>query len=339
MKDQLTQHLRQFKKSTITLDELEDLWIDHFTTYQDFAEWVLHFEEVGVLSMVKSKGRNTRVPSLAYRYRLDKKPLQQAFHQELKQYRLYFHPSIQLDSYFSLDPSVWEEDLPYLEHLHQYITQYGFPSEEVPAPERSVEIVGDEKWIEEKQGKSLLERLGVWDKLLIIPVSDPIMFAINPHQVQEERQYHLIVENKTTYQGLLDALKDTPFSTLIYGAGKKIIKSIEQFSRQYPVSGATHTFYYFGDLDHEGLSIWHQLYQKEPVLPALPFYRACLEKADMKGKTNHRKSVEAVDAFLSYFSIEEQKRIKDLLEQGGYLAQEVLTTKELQEIWRNSSWD
>ncbi len=339
MKEELTKRLSQHKKSTLSIDELEHLWIDQLSSYQNFAEWVLHFEEIGVLSMVKSKGRNTRVPSLAYRYRLDKKPLQLVFHQELKQYRLYFHSSIQLDAYFSLDPSVWEEDLPYLERLHQYIIQYGFPSEEVPAPERSVELVGDEKWIEEKKGKSLLERVGVWDKLLIMPVSDPLMFAMNPKQVYKEKQYHLIVENKTTYQGLLDSLTNTSFSTLIYGSGKKIIKSLEQFYRQYPVLEANHTFYYFGDLDHEGISIWYQLHQKVPVIPAFPFYRACLEKADMKGKTNHRKSVEALDTFLSYFSDEEQSRIKGLLDHGGYLAQEVLSTKELQEIWRNSSWD
>lgn len=334
----LYQPLRQYKKSTIGIDELESMMREHAPTYETFAALVRNLEEEGVLSMVKSKGRNTREPSLAYRYRIDKRPLQQTFHQTLKQYRLHFHSSIQLDAYFSLDPAVWEEDLPYLKKIDMYVHQYGFPEEEVPAPERSVALVGDEKWITDQNGKALLERIGIWSAMKVMPVSDPLMFALNPRTIQHRRHYHLIVENKTTYQGLLDALPETTFTTLIYGSGKKIIKSIEQFDRQFPVEGE-HIFYYFGDLDLEGLSIWYQLGKKRTVYLAKPFYQACLAKPAMKGKTNHRRNEDAIEAFLEAFSKMERTQVEDVLDNGGYYAQEVLTKRELQYIWRAVAWD
>ncbi|MEW4328850.1 DUF2220 family protein [Rossellomorea marisflavi] len=334
----LTQPLREYKNSTISLDELEVLISANAPTYEAFATRVLELENQGVLSMVKSKGRNTRRPSLAYRYRIDKRPLQQQFHQTLKQHRLLYHSSIQLDAYFSLDSTSWEEDAPYIEKIDAYLKQYGFPEEEVPAPERSVSLVGDEKWITERNGKALLERIDLWEAMKVMPVSDPLMFALNPRTIQQHHHYHLIVENKTTYQGLLDALPDTTFSTLIYGCGKKIIKSIEQFDRQFPVDGE-HIFYYFGDLDLEGLLIWYQLSKKQTVHIAKPFYLACLEKPVMRGKTNHRRNDEAIKAFLSHFTVTECKQIDDVFNHGGYYAQEVLMKQELQYIWRDASWD
>jgi hypothetical protein len=89
--------------------------------------------------------------------------------------------------------------------------------------------------------------------LKIIPVSDRLMFALNPRLLQEKKQWHLIVENKTTYQGLLPALKETCFSTLIYGSGNKITGSMELFQNQYPIE-AEHIFCYFGDLDKSGIT-------------------------------------------------------------------------------------
>ena len=169
----------------------------------------------------------------------------------------------------------------------------------------------------------------------VMPVSDPLMFALNPRTVQNNYHYHLIFENKTTYQGLLNVLPETQFTTLIYGCGKKIIKSIEQFDRQFPVEGE-HIFYYFGDLDLEGLLIWYHLCKKRTVHLAKPFYLSCLEKPVMRGKTNHRRNHEAVEAFLAPFDTLERKRIEDVLDHGGYYAQEVLTKQESQYIWRDA---
>lgn len=326
-----------YKKKTISLAELEQLMHAFVRTYEDFASMIISMEKDGILTMVKSKGRTGRSPSLAFQYKINKNTIVEDFQKELQHYRSILHPSINLDNYYREEASVWEAHLPYILQIDQYLKVFSFPEYPVPAPERSYELVGDEKWIIEKGGKGLLEKIGIFFQLNIIPVSEPLMFAINPARTHEKTQFHLIVENKTTYQGLLPTLTDTEFSTLIYGSGKAIIKSIEQFSMQYPVP-ADHQFFYFGDIDKEGISIWDSLNKKQPVTLALPFYLACLEKEPAIGKDYQRERSSAIDLFASFFETDQQLRIHELFKRGMYHPQETLKTKELQQIWRKSDW-
>ena len=338
MKDYLINYLKAYKKITIPLEDIEKRFQGKATTYEEFARTILELEQAGIVEMVKSKGRNSKVPSLAFQYRIQKGKLQQSFHQELQQYRIMLHSLIKLDAYYSLHSDQWYQDLPYIKKIDHYLCENPLPKEAVPAPERSFELVGDEKWITEKQGKECLERIALWDKLNIIPVSDPLMFATNPHAFQNTQHHHFIVENKTTYQGLLEALSYTLFTTLIYGCGKKIVKGIEHLENQLPLKDANHTLHYFGDLDYEGISIWYSLQKRVETKLALPFYRACLNKRYVHGKQNQRRNDEALSAFLQHFELSEQQAITEMFDNGGYYPQEVLKTVDLQQIWRNTSW-
>src|SRR5690625_2546509 len=337
MEIQTYQKLLTYKKRTISQSSLEEMIGRPDQTYAMFAKEVLGLEEAGYLTMVESTGRNRRTPSLANQYRINKSLLNKEHHRELQQFRLKFNDAIHLDEYFNLDRSTWERDLPYLEKIHTYIEQHGFPQDDAAAPERSFELVGDEKWISEHQGHEVLHRTQLWDQLRIFPVSDPLMFAINPQQMTNDKQFHLIVENKTTYQALLPVITQTHFSTLIYGSGNKIPKSIENFQNQFPIE-AEHIFFYFGDIDNSGITIWHSLNNRERAIPALPFYLAALQKEKVYGKTNQRPNEQALTNFVAYFEEDHQKQIRALLAEGAYYPQEVLKTKELQKIWEESAW-
>ena len=164
-------------------------------------------------------------------------------------------------------------------------------------------------------------------------MANPLMFAIHPAKLNEEKQYHLIVENIWSYQALLPVLTETSFSTLIYGSGKKVIDSIEQFSMQYPVNGE-HQFFYFGDMDTEDISIWLSLNKMKAVAPAIPFYSACLKKKAAITKGNEKDHSDALDEFYKYFTMQEKNQIRTLLGQGKSLPQQSLKTTELQKIWR-----
>ncbi|WP_374066913.1 Wadjet anti-phage system protein JetD domain-containing protein [Paraliobacillus sp. JSM ZJ581] len=330
--------LTLYQKKTIDINTLQELISPFVDTYEAFANVILLLEEEEILTMVKSKGRSIRKPSLALQYRIHKAKMKKEHHSLLQQYRVKFHNAINLDYYYNQDPKQWHEDFPYLNQINNYLQVHGFPIEAIPAPERSYELVEDEKWITEKRGKEVLERVDLFDKMRIIPVSDPFPFAINPNKIQATTQLHLIVENKTTYQGLLLGMGKTNFSTLIYGSGKAIIQSIEQFDRQYPID-AHHHFFYFGDIDREGITIWHSLNKKINARLALPFYQACLAKNPAKGKDYQRQRMEAEGAFFENFNQQEQLHLKQLLKGGYYYPQEILKTKELQKIWGGSDWD
>lgn len=319
------------------LSELENMIGKNYSDYRSFANEITTLETIGALTMVKSKGRNGNKPSLAYQYRINRVLLNEDYHRELENYRLKLNNQINIDKYFHMDEYTWNKDLPYIEKIHSYLENNGIPTVEAAAPERSFELVGDEKWITDKGGKEILERIGLWDKLRVFPVSDPLMLAINPHTIHQKMHYHLIIENKTTYQGLLPMLIHTDFSTLIYGSGNKIAKSIENFPNQYPVEGE-HAFFYFGDIDRSGITIWFSLNKRQQVLPAVPFYKACLEKGEAFGKTNQRPDEEALHSFLTYFPDNLAEQIRNLLGKGAYYPQEVLKTRELQCIWEETEW-
>ncbi len=335
--DELKKALALYPKKTIDFNALQQISRAYVDSYEVFAREVLQLEEEGVLTMVKSKGRAMRKPSIALQYRVNHAKLKQAHHHIVQQFRMQFHPAINLDYYYNNDPKIWETDLPFLKKIDAYLRINGFPEDMIPAPERSFALVGDEKWLTEKKGKELLERVHLLEKMGIVPVSDPLQFAINPGQIKEQVQFHLIVENKTTYQGLLQKIEETTFATLIYGSGKAIIHRMEQFEQQYPVK-AQHYFFYFGDIDREGMNIWYSLTKKRHVALALPFYRACLKKVAAKGKEYQRKQLEAEQAFLEKFSDKEKVQMEEKLREGYYYPQEILQTKELQEIWEESNW-
>lgn len=332
----LKEQLFTYTKTYITLDELEAL--STATTYDDFTKEVYQLESEEVIRGVKSAGKNGKAPALFYKYRIQKGKLRQSMQQEIERTRLRLHAALQLDSYYHLPPKKWNEDLPYIEKINEYLQKKGFPSEEVPAPERSLALVGDEKWIQEKDGDKLLIRLQIWNKLKIIPVHDPFSFAINPATIGNKQHLHLIVENKTTFDGLIGELTNTPFTTLIYGQGYKITKSIEHFSKQLPLSGQ-HIIYYFGDIDWEGIKIWHLLNEKMASLPAEPFYAAAVTKQAIPMEKKQIPNPEANEAFFAKLEQKLSIKMVETLTDNQYFPQEVLSSQELKNIWRHSDWN
>jgi len=335
----LSNYLLTYKRATITLEQIEQLYKGDCIEYQQFAEQVLSLEASNLLMEIVSKGRNQRTPSLAYQYRVNKIELRKPYHQDLHRYRQLLHSDINLDNYFSLDPQVFYDHLIYLQKIDSFLRKNSLQLELVPAPERSFQLVADEKWITDKGGKELLERVGLWETMKIMPVADPLMLAINPNMLATSKTHmHLIVENKTTWQALVPALRDTEFTSLILGYGEKIIKGIEQLDSQlglYSEQGHSHKIYYFGDVDPSGIDIWYRLQRIRQINIAWPFYRACIEKACVKGKENQRLSGEALDMFLLQVPQTYSERIKQVIESRYYYPQEILTTNELRQIWKD----
>lgn len=68
-------------------------------------------------------------------------------------------------------------------------------------------------------------------------------------------------------QGHIEIL-DTEIGTLIYGAGKRILRSFQDFdlcAEPYMIH-SENTIYYFGDLDYEGsayMRIWQKNFSKD----------------------------------------------------------------------------
>ena len=333
----IVNYLVTYSLQTISLLEIERLLPGRL----EYGDFVLVMEQLlteGVLVPIRTHGTNQGKPALPNGYRIKKQKLKADFFEEIRSRQLFLHPQIELEGYFKGNGVLWRQEQQWLDKLQDYLITYGLPQGEASVWQRSYEIIGDEKWISEGGGRSFLQHVRIFDKLKIVDLVEPLMFALNPRRIQDAPCYHLIVENKTTFDALAEVLPETDFFTLIYGAGKCFLNSITQLERQLHMPHVQHRLYYFGDLDLEGIQIWYVLNKRRQARLALPFYQALLGKDFHKGKGNHRKDNKAYAEFCAFFSEDDQQAMDHLFASQGYYPQEALSVGELQEIWRTSCW-
>jgi hypothetical protein len=331
------QFLTKHPRRTVSLGEIERV-IPGGMEYADFAGSIQKLMEDEVLLPISSQGTNQAQPPLPIKYRIHKRTMQADFFEEIRKRQLSLHPTINIECYFKGSEAQWNREQAWLDRLEAYLTAYGLPTTEASVWERSYEIMGDEKWIRDGGGGSFLQQVGVYEKLRIVEIAEPLMFSLNPDRIHDTHCYHLIVENKTTFDALADVLPETDLLTLIYGAGKGFLNSITQLEKQLHLETVRHTLYYFGDLDLEGITIWYLLNQRRPVPLALPFYQALLSKEFHQGKENQRRDAKAYEQFVQCFAGAEQGKIHNLFDKQGYYPQEALSIQELQHMGRTTPW-
>lgn len=331
LREKLSEYVNKRKGNRkITLDELQK-WVAGDIEYEEFAAVIEQMEEIGILVPVKKSGTNNKKRPLWHGYTVIKEKLSISLIEKLRQFQLVAHPQLQLGEYLQLDEKVWEREYPLIVVIDQYLKKQGLPNGQATIPERSYELVGDEKWIEQHGGRRILERLGIWDKMNICMNPDPLMLTVYKERFCEigtitKPHKHLIVENKSIFYMLQGLLKESVFTSLIYGCGWKITAGIKGALQQLDLEAEENEFYYFGDLDHEGIAIYE--YLAENVKLALPFYEAILKLEPSKGKTNQKVRDESVAHFCEHFNKEQEERIKEVLSKGYYYPQEALSKLE-----------
>lgn len=134
-----------------------------------------------------------------------------------------------------------------------------------------------------------------------------------------------------------------PFDVIIYGEGKKILSSIEEIEvhqKEY-FRDALSEYFYFGDLDDEGLSIFLMLKEKmKPIEINLweDGYKtmlkvACVLEYWRKYKAQISLSRHHVESALDFLSEAELDNVMHLFSENLYLPQEIINHRILREMW------
>lgn len=330
MKRILLEILKSNSKKTITLFEIKQQ-LSGETPYEEFAEAIKELEKEEILIPKKKYGISGNQYILYNSYAINKEKLKKDFIDEIHKFQRKVDSHIDLSSYLNLSEKKWKEDLYFIEKIDEYLKYKGLPQEEATSPERAYEIVRNEKWIDERGGRKLLERIKVWDIMKISKYADPLMLAVNKKALNELEHKHLIVENKSTFYLLMELLSQTQFTSLIYGAGWKIVAGIEGVYKQLDIENEKNTFYYFGDIDYEGIAIYESISDKAKL--AVSFYEALLQGKESLGKENQERREEVLNTFTRRFSHERGLKIKKILEGGYYYPQEALRKEEVLNIW------
>ena len=345
------------KMKRITLDKLTGK--QEKASYQTQYDHIMSLIREGRIKPVAASGKNGKKPALYLEYWITEPEEEQK--ERLERLRLLkeeleygLSPAIGIDYYVS-HPEVYEAERSWVLMMDRYLKncREKLRTEE-SMNERSFEIWGREKFLKEEQGKTVCRHMGISMEMLnIYDTSEPLAYYSHTKKVPQNL---LIIENKDTFYTMRRHLISgggpifgLETGTLIYGAGKQILRSFRDFSlcMEPYITNSGNKIYYFGDLDYEGISIYEDLcgrFGREWVIePFKAAYIAMTEKVlntltvqdsldsglcslpGMKEKQSRRGG----DLFFGYFEAAEQEKMKAVLLAGKYIPQECLTISDL----------
>lgn len=320
-------------------------------SYEQQYAYIMELLEAGQIKPLLASGKNGKKPALYREYWLiGEKKETQALEEELK---FALVPAISID-YYLKHLEVYREERPWVLMLNAYLRdERGKLLHGESVNERSFEIWNREKFLSRELGRRILKHCGLEPEALnMYETSEPMAYYSHTRKVPQNL---LILENKDTFYSMrrqllkqpegtgrlpeteelpeMGRLLGTEIGTLIYGAGKGILRSFQDFGlcvEPYMADGRNR-IYYFGDLDYEGIGIYESLAKlcegRQEIIPFQPAYQAMLKKAagvkelpDTKEKQNRNIG----HLFFDWFQEETVCRMKQILEEGKYIPQEIL---------------
>jgi hypothetical protein len=308
--------------------------------YNEIYKAVVGRIEAGELKPVKSAGVNGMKPALPVSYWVE---TEEADYSEiLDELKFKLNPMLNIE-YYKKFPQKYEQDRIYILRLSDYLSNRSKLLETKESMnERSFEIFGREKFFQQEGGLSLCARLGVSRQMLnFYDTAEPLAYySAN----RETPQNMLIIENMDTFYDLRSHMRNgnlsicgTKFSTIIYGAGKSAYKSLAYYAEcaEEHLKCEKNSFYYFGDLDYEGILIYEHIIANgekngQERLPLFAkAYEKMIEKAQIMGfdrlpLTKEKQNTNIGVVFLNQFSEDIKTKILDILHSGRYIPQEIL---------------
>lgn len=332
--------------SRITINETELRKISYGAEYLDYYNTILKFIEDKRVAPVKSSGSNGMNPPLHKKYTILKD--ERTFDHLINEIRL-------LDSNFNIDaylvqPSKYAEHRDFIIPLDNFIkTRSNDLQIEVSINERSFQIFNLEKALKQDRiVKSILNLSPkLEEKLNFYNTPEPFFTHYINSEVKNLKVLNiLIIENKDTWytlRKLLNPIERTlfgiDFHILLYGEGKKIIRtssSLTDFNNAI-LGGQESIYYYFGDLDYEGINIFNNLVRNNKKLDIRlmrSLYKEMVRLSKMANlpDTKELQRVNKMDVFLKGFNEEDIKYTKAILEDRKYIPQEIISYIEFSKL-------
>lgn len=288
---------------------------------------------------VKASGTNGKSPALYKEYWIIEEKQDMSCYLNELNYALV--PSISTD-YYRAHISQYLEDRPWVLLLNDYLKQGNFMTQ-MSENERSFDIWHREKFLKQEQGKKILKRCGLETGVLnYYKTTEPVAYYCATRQTPQKL---LVIENKDTFYSMRRYLYGegsrifgTEIGTVIYGAGKGILRSFEdfRFCVEPHVNAPGNEILYFGDFDYEGIGIYERLAElfaggvdRREIQPFVRAYEKMLEKAAVRGQdflpeTSENQNRNLSGLFFRYFADSVTGQMRRILESGKYIPQEII---------------
>lgn len=320
-------------RNEITAAEL----LKSYETYDQGYTAIAKKVESGKLIPIKSSGTNGKFPPLYQRYRLPgalKKRDRDHLEQILAAVPVYFETE-----WYRHHLTQLEKDANGIVQLVEYLEQDPDHSLAVSENERSFQIWRREKYLNES-GKRILKNFKIDPEFLnTYETIEPVTYftAIN------QPSWILISENLDPFVTMRRILTiSSQPGILVYGTGKKILRSFQDLleSEAGFLKESLEQIFYLGDIDWQGIQIYESLvhrYPKSVIRLWTAGYLAMLEKARSVGLeqmpvTKEGQKPVAGKHFFSQFDEETKAAMHQVLDQGLYIPQEILTRPDYERI-------
>lgn len=320
---------------------LEELLESHSREpYEQQYRYIIKLLEQKRIKPVKSSGTNGKRPALQRSYWFIEPEKDYSVLEEELKYQL--HPMISVD-YYLAHMENYERDREFVLLLDRYLRSsqdlLDYPES---VNERSFEIWQREKFLTREQGRRILKCCGLgMEDLNVYGTAEPLAYYSHTRSTPQNL---LILENKDTFYSMRRHLLEEKkyifgieIGTLIYGAGKRILKSFGDFNfcvEPYMMEPGN-CIYYFGDLDYEGIGIYENFAGAFRdcwnIRPFIPAYEMMLSKAGQMAslpKTREGQNRNISGHFFSYFTKKQVDKMKEILEGENYIPQEILNLSD-----------
>jgi len=326
----MKERLFSLKHKRITVDELMQLAGP--MEYEDFAAFIYQYVEESILAPVKSAGKNGRRPSLYNKYWIVKP--ESDYSTALEEIKL-LHPWFNHSKY-AKHPEMYVRYKREIDLISNFIWKNADRLKEpMSMNERSFQIWGMEKLLKDKSIIKSIFNYNDWHLSLLNFYETPEPFFEYNFSNENEMNI-LIVENKDTWFSLRKIMQENKlnhlfrnYQVLLYGEGKKITSRNRLKEYDNLLTGSINRYYYFGDLDYEGIEIYQTLLENNKELDinlCAELYSWMLVEAKEYSLPRTRSGQKKVDinAFLKSFTVQECEEIKAILDNGLYIPQEIL---------------
>ena len=285
---------------------------------------------------------------LHLKYRINQEPEKKDSHL-MTQIIKSIEPPATLD-YYIKNPHDFIQDRAIIDIISNFMKQK--TNDLITINERAYQLFGDEKFFKgddknRSRGETVLKRLGLdYSSIGCEETVEPFFSFYRKDFFSGHSRRIFIIENRDTFWSFKKNILDSPSrlkaDMLIYGEGKKIVSSLK-FINEYGVDSEHDTFFYFGDLDAEGVNIYCDLKDKYPQYRILLFnegYQAVFEigskREPMKTPKQQRVNLGNIERFIQTIDQSWALKLKNYLEEGFYIPQEALSATEMKERFGNT---
>jgi len=331
-----------YGKKSITLENLAALFQIEMTNTKTLFDLVSELINDNILEPVKSSGHNGNYKYPMYnKYRI---LIREEVNTEVEKKIRQLHPTLQKNGYLS---SHIEDYLTYKEVIDD-MNNFLFSKkneESVSRKERSFEIFGREKVLDDPKVKSLLRHISITDSDLGFYDTPEYCF----HDYIPERKNELtllICENKDIWFNIRRCMFEDHFKSLfgvaidgvVYGNGNKVSHKAGALVEYVRFMGNPIVkFLYWGDIDREGFDIFRRTIEVNDSLSIelfIPGYRKMIERAQnicLEDSPSSKKEGVSFEALFEGFSVEERTFLNSVLEANKLIPQEIIPYTVLSE--------